>query len=125
IHPAVLATGRKAARGRDVAAMIDADAAFHNAIYAASGNPLLEPSARLHWCRLRRAMGAVLQSSSLRATVWDEHQAIVQAIADGRTDMAESLTRQHARQAGENIARQLDSALSRHSSSETPHATHA
>ncbi len=124
LPPTLLAAGRKAARGRDVAALIEADAAFHNAIYAASGNPLLEPSARLHWCHLRRAMGAVLQSSGLRETVWDEHEAIAQAIAAGRADTAEKLTRQHASQAGDNITRRLDLALSQPTQKDRRHATH-
>ena len=33
--------GRRAARG-DVMAMIDADLAFHKALYEAAGNPLIE-----------------------------------------------------------------------------------
>ncbi len=35
--------------------------AFHSAIYAASGNPLIVDYARLHWMLLRRVMGAVHQ----------------------------------------------------------------
>jgi len=108
LDPALLAAGRKAARGRDVAAMIEADAAFHSAVYAACGNPLVEQSTRLHWCHLRRAMGAVLQNSKLRETVWDEHEAIAGAIAGGQAATAEKLIRQHAERAGEHITRQLN-----------------
>ena len=46
--------------------MIEADMAFHNAIYGASGNPLIEQSAHQHWRHLRRVMGAVLQQSRQR-----------------------------------------------------------
>jgi DNA-binding GntR family transcriptional regulator len=105
--------------------MIDADAAFHNALYAASGNPLLEPSARLHWCHLRRAMGAVLQSSKLRETVWDEHEAIVDAITAGRAATAASLSGQHTQRAGQHITQQLGAALSPPSTEASRHATHA
>ena len=66
LDPALIERGRKAARGRDVQAMIDADLAFHDAIYAASGNPLIEQSAHQHWRHLRRVMGAVLQQSRQR-----------------------------------------------------------
>ena len=62
---------------------IDADTAFHSAIYQASGNPLLIENSSLQWVHLRRVMGAVLQHSSGRSTIWDEHEAIVQAIHDG------------------------------------------
>ena len=41
--------GRRAARGRHIKAMIETDMAFHNAIYAASGNPLIGRRAQLHW----------------------------------------------------------------------------
>ncbi len=70
LDPALIERGRRAARGRNVRAMIEADVAFHNAIYAASRNPLIEPSAHVHWRHIRRAMGAVLQKSALRVAVW-------------------------------------------------------
>jgi DNA-binding GntR family transcriptional regulator len=54
IDPKLIEQGRKAARGRNVKAMIDADMAFHTAIYAASGNPLIAQSAHQHWRHLRR-----------------------------------------------------------------------
>jgi DNA-binding GntR family transcriptional regulator len=107
VDPRLLANGRKAARGRDVAAMIEADVSFHAAIYAGSGNTLIEQSARLHWCHVRRAMGAVLQASGLRGTVWDEHEAIAGAIAAGQADKAERLTHSHGHRASDNMARLL------------------
>ena len=55
------AGGRPLARGH-FPAMIDADIAFHNAIYAASGNPLIAESASRHWHHIQRAMGGVLQA---------------------------------------------------------------
>src|SRR5665213_2745101 len=76
LDPKLIEQGRRSARGRNVKAMIEADIAFHNAIYAASGNPLIGASAQLHWVHLRRVMGAVLQLQHQRATIWDEHAAI-------------------------------------------------
>ena len=73
--------------------MIDADMAFHTAIYAASGNPLIAQSAHLHWQHMRRAMGAVLQSSGQREAVWDEHEAIAAAIAAGDADRGRATDR--------------------------------
>ena len=64
--------------------MIEADIAFHSAIYAASGNPLIAQSARPALGHLRRAMGAVLQQSPQREALWDEHEAIAAAIARRR-----------------------------------------
>jgi len=103
--------GRRAARGRNVQAMIEADAAFHNAVYAAAGNPLIPRSAHLHWAHIRRAMGAVLQASSLRESVWDEHEAIAQAIAAGDADRAERLMREHDEHASHHMTRHLAAAL--------------
>jgi DNA-binding GntR family transcriptional regulator len=74
---------RRAARGRHIKAMIETDMAFHNAIYAASGNPLIGRSAQLQWVHLRRVMGAVLQSSRPGEALWDEHEAIATAIVAG------------------------------------------
>jgi DNA-binding GntR family transcriptional regulator len=103
--------GRKAARGRNVQAMIEADAAFHNAVYAASGNPLIERSAHLHWAHIRRAMGASLQAATVRDSVWDEHEAIATAIAEGDAERAERLMREHAARASEHITRRLQAAF--------------
>lgn len=66
LDPRLFEQGRKAARGRNVKAMVDADLAFHDAIYAASGNPLIAQTAQQHWGHLRRVMGAVLQQSGQR-----------------------------------------------------------
>lgn len=111
MDPRLLEQGRKAARGRNVKAMIDADLAFHNAIYAASQNPLIEQSARLHWSHLRRVMGAVLQQARQRETVWDEHEAIADAIAAGDGARAAGLIEEHSRQAAHNLSRGLDHVL--------------
>jgi DNA-binding GntR family transcriptional regulator len=111
LDPKVIEHGRKAARGRNVRAMIDADLAFHHAIYDASQNPLIEQSAQQHWRHLRRVMGAVLQQSKQREAVWDEHEAIAKAIAAGDADRAGRLIEQHSRRASENLATQLTEVL--------------
>ena len=111
LDPQLIRQGRKAARGHDVKAMMAADAQFHAAIYAASGNPLIAQSAQLHWHHIRRAMGAVLQVSTMRESIWDEHEAIAEAIAAGNADRAETLIREHGEEAGQNLAKLLSSAL--------------
>jgi len=107
IDPALLTAGRAAAAGQDVKAMIDADTAFHSAIYQASGNPLLIENSSLQWVHLRRVMGAVLQHSSGRSTIWDEHEAIVQAIHDRDPDLAARLAEHHASLAGRTLVEHL------------------
>ncbi|PIT75443.1 GntR family transcriptional regulator [Limnohabitans sp. B9-3] len=92
---ALIEAGRKAAAGNDVNALIDADTAFHKAIYEASGNPFIVESAMLHWIHLRRVMGAVHQHQLGGDGIWDEHAAIVQAIHDGQGELAAALSEKH------------------------------
>jgi DNA-binding GntR family transcriptional regulator len=111
IDPRLLELGRRSARGRNIQAMIEADIAFHNAIYAASGNPLIAQSAQPHWVHLRRVMGAVLQASPQRETIWDEHAAIAAAIESGDAKRAAALVEQHGRWASENLLARLSDVL--------------
>jgi DNA-binding GntR family transcriptional regulator len=103
----VIAAGRTAAAGQRIGPMIDADMQFHHLIYAASGNPLIAETANHHWRHIRRAMGAVLQIVGIRHMVWDEHEAILQAINGGEADRAERLAREHCDLAGHHITTQL------------------
>ena len=111
IDDKLIARGREAARGSDVKAMMTADAAFHAAIYNASGNPLIAQTAQTHWHHIRRAMGAVLQVSTMRESIWDEHEAIAKAIARGDSAQAETLIRQHGEDAARNLAHLLTQAF--------------
>ncbi len=99
--------GRKAAAGTDVNALIDADMAFHKAIYEASSNPLIVENAMLHWIHVRRVMGAVLQRQLGRTGIWDEHAAIAKAIQDGDADRAAALSEKHAELARETLMQHL------------------
>jgi DNA-binding GntR family transcriptional regulator len=107
IAQSLLDRGREIAAGDDVSAMIDADMAFHRAIYQAAGNELIAQSAELHWAHLRRVMGAVLQTSSQRASVWNEHQAIADAIAAGDGDAVTRLIDVHTSRASGNLTARM------------------
>lgn len=120
----LLRQGRAAAAGTDLKAMIDADLAFHAAIYAAAGNPLIAQSAQLHWRHLRRVMGAVLQQAGQRAAVWDEHEAIADAIAAGDGDGAARLIEQHSLHASENLGERLDIVLKNRDEPKSPPPPH-
>ena len=111
IDPRLVERGRRAARGRDIKALIEADIAFHNAIFDASGNPLIAESARPHWVHLRRVLGAVLRASPQREALWDEHAAIADAIAAGDPDRAAALINHHALQASDNLRARLADVL--------------
>jgi DNA-binding GntR family transcriptional regulator len=108
---ALISAGRQAAAGSDVRAMIDADTAFHRAIYEASGNPYIVDSALLHWIHLRRVMGAVLLHGESRAGIWDEHEAICAAIRAGDGALAATLSEAHADSARQALVRSLELAL--------------
>jgi DNA-binding GntR family transcriptional regulator len=107
LAPELLRAGRAAVAARDVTAMIDADLAFHRALYAASSNPLIERSAEPHWSQIRRAMGAVLQGGDARAAIWDEHAAIAAAVAAGDGERAAELARRHGDDASLHFGRAL------------------
>jgi len=108
ISTELIAAGRRAAAGSDVKALIEADMAFHQAIYEASGNPLIVESAQLHWVHLRRVMGAVLQRAASRAGIWDEHEAIARAIEEGDAERAAALSERHAQLARQALVEHLD-----------------
>ncbi len=111
LDPRLIEQGRRAARGRNIKAMIEADIAFHSAIYAASGNPLIEATAQLHWVHLKRVMGAVLQASAQREPIWDEHAAIAAAIGAGDPKLATRLIEQHGEHASETLLVRLGAVL--------------
>ena len=104
---AALERGRAAARSGRVAAMIEADAVFHRLVYAASGNPLIAESTRHHWHHIQRAMGATVQVAGAPERVWDEHQAILEAVNAGEAVRAERLAREHCEAAGRFLSARL------------------
>ena len=111
IDPALIQRGRLAKQQREVKAMIEADLAFHQAIYDGARNPMIAQTARQHWHHLRRAMGAVLQSTQQRETVWDEHAAIAQAIGRGDGALAAELIEHHAREASRQLTSRIADSL--------------
>lgn len=87
--------GKQVASTNDPAAMLQADVAFHEWIYKASGNALIVESMESNWQHLRRAMGEVLRHPSLAHVVWDEHAAILHAIASRDEARAADAIRDH------------------------------
>lgn len=105
---ALLARGRDAGRANDLSACILADMDFHQFIYRSCGNPVVAQTTAIHWHHIRRAMGAFLSAQvSSHVTVWDEHEAILQAMVEGRAALAEKLARQHAESAAQRLAQVL------------------
>ena len=99
LGPPLIDAGRKAVGAGSLARMVAADMKFHDAIYALSGNPLIAPTMAGHWTQTQRVMGEVLTRDEQPRDIWDQHEAILQAIVDGDADRAEALGRQHIQQA--------------------------
>lgn len=97
--PALIEAGRKAVAAGSVAKMIAADMKFHEFIYALSGNPLIEPALETHLTYTQRVMGEVLIRDEKPRDIWDQHEAILKAVARGDGDRAEALVRSHLMQA--------------------------
>lgn len=113
IDPALIDQGRLISQSGDLKRIIDADIAFHQTIYTASGNALIAENANRYWIHLRRVMGAVHRRANQRSTIWDEHEAIAKAISLGDTVQAVLLTEQHIAHAKTNLVNQLKEKLSR------------
>ena len=102
-----LAAGRALRPGSPVGAYIQADVAFHAALYALSGNPALAETVAPQWPHFKRSMGAVLGEAPLQTTVWSEHEAILARVLAGDAAAAEHAAREHSLRSGVETARRL------------------
>jgi DNA-binding GntR family transcriptional regulator len=93
--PALIRAGRQAVASGSYTEMIAADMAFHDVIYSLSGNPLVAPSMQTHWTQTQRVMGEVLMRDDKPRDIWDQHEALLAAVAAGDGDTAERLARRH------------------------------
>lgn len=96
---ALIEAGRKAVASGQVPKMIAADIRFHEFLYGLAGNPLIAPAMDMHLTYTQRAMGEVLVQDQSPRDIWDQHAAILEAIASGDADHAEQLAREHLMQA--------------------------
>ena len=92
---ALIRAGRQAVAKQSYADMIAADMAFHDFIYGLSGNPLVAPAMQTHWTQTQRVMGEVLMRDDKPRDIWDQHEALLGAVAAGDGETAERLARQH------------------------------
>ena len=97
--PALIDAGRKAVAAGSVTRMIAADMNFHEFIYGLSSNPLIAPALETHLTYTQRVMGEVLIRDERPRDIWDQHDAILKAIAKGDGERAEALVRSHLTQA--------------------------
>jgi DNA-binding GntR family transcriptional regulator len=109
-----LAEGLKLRSDAPVLAFIQADVAFHTALYRLSGNRAIEDTVAAQWPHFKRSMGIVLDDPEQRPLVWHEHEEIMRLVLAGDAAGAESAARHHTDRAGaENARRLAQSAASR------------
>lgn len=109
LGPALIDAGRKTAAGASVPRMVAADRRFHEFVYELSANPLVAPTMGPHWTYTERVMAEVLLRDETPRDVWDQHAAILDAIAAGDADRAEVLARAHNTQAAAYMTARLRS----------------
>ena len=107
--PALIRNGRKAVKSGSVASMIAADMKFHDFIYGLSRNVLIAPAMESHWTYTHRVMGEVLMRDKKPRDIWNQHEAIMNAIIEGDGVKAEMLVRQHITEAARFMVTRLRS----------------
>ena len=100
---AIIDAGLRSVADGGVKAMITQDVAFHGFIYDASGNPMIAPTAEIHWRFLRRVMGEVLRRSAPPPTIWQQHREILTAIVSGDPADAETRSLAHIHDAASRL----------------------
>ncbi|HYZ40746.1 MAG TPA: GntR family transcriptional regulator [Stellaceae bacterium] len=106
-----LAAGLALRPDAPVLAFIQADVAFHTALYRLSGNRAIEDTVAAQWPHLKRSMGVVLEDAEQRPLVWAEHREILRLVLMGDAEGAESAARRHTERAGAETARRLSQPL--------------
>jgi len=104
---AIVQFGRKVAATGDEHAALLADVDFHEWIYQVSGNSLVVQSMQAHWQHLRRSMGEVLQHRDLARDVWNEHAAVLEAIAQRDAEGAARAVNAHVTMAHSRVGKLL------------------
>jgi len=105
--PQFIRAGYKAAGNGSVPAMIAADMAFHQFIYAISENPLLAPSMETHWTHTQRVMGEVLIRDDKPRDFWEQHQELLDCVINGQAAQAERLAKRHILDAADFMIKRL------------------
>ncbi|NDC61082.1 MAG: GntR family transcriptional regulator [Betaproteobacteria bacterium] len=100
--------GRAAVKSGAVSDLVNADMAFHNFVYGLSENRLIAPTMDTHWTYTQRVMGWVLMRHEKQRDIWDQHEAMLQSIAQGDGDSAEQAARKHILQASDFIFQHIN-----------------
>jgi DNA-binding GntR family transcriptional regulator len=105
---AIIAEGRAATSTGPVGALAAADMAFHKWLYEVAGNPIVIDAMNHTWHHGRRAMSAVIGlDEDWPVRIWDEHEAILEAVLEGDALRAGELARAHVRNAATALIERL------------------
>ncbi|MEK0085818.1 GntR family transcriptional regulator [Benzoatithermus flavus] len=104
----ILAAGEAAVVAGSVREMVARDVEFHRFLYDASGNPVLGPTAQVHWRYLRRVMGEVLRIARQPPATWRQHREILEAVRRGDEEAAANLASRHVEEAASRLTSSLE-----------------
>ena len=105
---AIIDRGWKAVESKVISELVSADMDFHHFIYELSGNRMVAETVEPHWAYLRRVMGEVLVMGASAKEIWEQHAAIMQAIADGDAERAQLIAKEHIDHAGTMMVESLE-----------------
>ena len=112
LGPALIQNGRKSVKSRSVAQMIAADIKFHDFVYSLSENPMIAPSMEVQWTNTQRVMGEVLMRDETPRDIWNQHEALLEAVMAGDSMTAETMARHHITQAADFMIQRLNNEAS-------------
>jgi DNA-binding GntR family transcriptional regulator len=95
----IIAAGERARQAANSELVIDLDLQFHNGIYGLSMNRVVDEVMQTQWSHIRRAMLMSVNIRGYRHETWEEHAAIVDAIANRRAAQASKLAALHCKNA--------------------------
>jgi DNA-binding GntR family transcriptional regulator len=100
-------TGDKLGDETAMSKRVEADIAFHRAIYKICGNEAIAETLEPIWPHMQRAMVLVLQANVLRKQAWKDHKNIMKHILGGKVEAASELAFSHAANAGVHVEKRL------------------
>jgi DNA-binding GntR family transcriptional regulator len=95
----IIADGESALQAANSELVIDLDLQFHSGIYGLSANRIVNEVMQTQWSHIRRAMLMYINIRGYRHEPWEEHEAIVDAIANRRAAQARKLAALHCKNA--------------------------
>ena len=90
--------------------MIVADIKFHNFIYELSENSLIAPLIQVQGINTQRVMGEVLMRDGTPRNIWNQHEAMLDAVIADDGMKAETMACNHITQAADFVIHRLCSA---------------